>query len=325
LSRIKEQYIDTGQVRFVYKHYAILGPESNRTAEASECAAEQDKFWAYHDIIFADQATTHSTFNADKLTGLAGQIGLDTAAFSECLNSGRYTTQITQQSLSVQSLGIRGTPGFLLNGIFISGAQPFEAFQQIIEEQLGTNQASVGPLPATEEVISQPPPPTPEPSPETPVNIENDIEGVVFFPDPGKDHHEGEVEYEEDVPHGGTHSDEWQNCGIYDETLPDEPVVHSLEHGAVWIAYQPELSSDQVEFLRNLVRREQQVRGESLVLLSPHTKLEAPVVATAWQVQLQLDDAADDRLSQFLAHYQNGPFAPEPEAPCTGSIGEPLE
>lgn len=325
MSRIKEEYIETGQVRFVYKHYAILGPESNRSAEASECAAEQDSFWAYHDVIFADLAANRSTFDTDKLTELAGQIGLDTAAFRECLNSGRYTTQITQQSLSVQSLGIRGTPGFLLNGTFISGAQPFEAFEQIIEEKLGTNQVAIDPLPATEEVTGQSPSPTPEPDPELTVTVENDIDGVVFFPDPGKDHHEGEVEYGQAVPHGGMHSDEWQNCGIYDQTLPDEPTVHSLEHGAVWIAYQPELSPDQVEVLRDLVRREQQVRGESLVLLSPHDKLEAPIVATAWRVQLQLDDATDDRLPRFLARYQNGPFAPEPEAPCTGSIGQPLE
>ncbi len=147
----------------------------------------------------------------------------------------------------------------------------------------------------------------------------------MFFPEPGKDHQEGEIGYADNVPHGGMHSDGWQNCGIYDEPIPDEPIVHSLEHGAVWIAYLPDLSSYQVEILRNLVRQEQQAQGEPLVLLAPNPELEAPIVATAWQVQLQLRNADDDRLPQFLARYQNGPFAPEPEAPCTGSIGEPLE
>lgn len=99
-------------MRFVYKHFAILGPESNRSAEASECAAEQGQFWAYHDGIFVDQVTNRSSLNADRLTELAGEIGLDTAAFRSCLESGKYTSQITQESLSVQSLGVRGTRHF---------------------------------------------------------------------------------------------------------------------------------------------------------------------------------------------------------------------
>jgi protein-disulfide isomerase len=136
LPLIREQYINTGQVRFVYKHFAILGPESNRTAEATECAAEQSQFWAYHDLLFADQTTVRSTFNDDTLTRLAGELGLDTTAFSECLAAGRYADQVQRESQVVGSMGLRGTPGFLINGVFVSGAQPFAAFQQIIEEQL---------------------------------------------------------------------------------------------------------------------------------------------------------------------------------------------
>ncbi len=139
MSRLRTEYIDTGKVRFVYKQFAILGPESTRTAEASECAAEQGKFWEYHDFVFNDQLSNHSTLSAEKLAGLAGDIGLDTTTFSECLSSGRHTALITQESLSVQSLGVRGTPAFLVNGVFISGAQPFEVFQQVIQEQLGNS------------------------------------------------------------------------------------------------------------------------------------------------------------------------------------------
>jgi len=136
LPLIREQYINTGQVRFVYKHFAILGPESNRTAEAAECAAEQGQFWEYHDLIFTDQTTTRSVFNDDALTRLAGDLGLETTAFSDCLASGRYANQIQRESQAASALGLRGTPGFLINGVFVSGAQPFETFQQIIEEQL---------------------------------------------------------------------------------------------------------------------------------------------------------------------------------------------
>lgn len=67
---------------------------------------------------------------------IAADIGLDTSAFTDCLSSGRYSLQISRESQTVQSLGLRGTPGFLINGLFINGAQPFEVFQQIIDEQL---------------------------------------------------------------------------------------------------------------------------------------------------------------------------------------------
>lgn len=136
LPKIQETYIDTGKVRFTYKHFAILGPASIRTAEASECAAEQDKFWEYHDQLFAEQASVRGLSNDDPLTDLADRLGLDISAFAECLASGRYSDQIQRESQAVASMGVRGTPGFLVNGVFISGAQPFEAFQQIIEEQL---------------------------------------------------------------------------------------------------------------------------------------------------------------------------------------------
>lgn len=329
LGRLRAEYIKTGKVRFVYKHYAILGQESNRAAEASECAAEQGLFWAYHDAIFADQTSTRSTLDDNRLTELAGQVGADTTAFKECLNSGRYTAPVTQQSLSVQALGFRGTPSFLINGVAMTGAQPYEIFQQTIEGQLGNQPVPGNPTPTAQASITATPaastPPTSTPPGQAPTNPAEEIEGVVFFPDLGKEHQPGKIDYPQAVPPGGKHSDTWQNCGVYDEPLQLEPVVHSLEHGAVWIAYQPNLPAQQVETLRTLVRQELQAPGESLVLLSPQSGLEAPIVATAWQAQLQLDDAADERLPQFLSRYQNGPFTPEPGAPCTGGVGEPVE
>lgn len=136
MSRIRTTYIETGKVRFVYKHFAILGPESSRSAEASECAAEQGEFWEYHDLVFEDQNTSRSTLDQERLASIANDVGLDTIAFSECLSSGKYSLQIGRESQAVQALGVRGTPGFLVNGLFVSGAQPFEVFEQIIEEQL---------------------------------------------------------------------------------------------------------------------------------------------------------------------------------------------
>jgi hypothetical protein len=150
------------------------------------------------------------------------------------------------------------------------------------------------------------------------------IEGLILFPDPGREHHEGEIDYHDDVPAGGAHSATWLNCGIYDEPVEEEPAVHSLEHGAVWLAYDPDLPTDQVEILRDLVRQERSRRGEPLVILAPKPDLDAPIVATAWQVQLNLDDASDERLVKFVQRYQRGPFTPEPGASCVDGIGESL-
>jgi len=149
-------------VRFVYKNFAILGQESSYAAQASECAAEQELFWEFHDFVFLDQATNRSSLSREGLIAMANDIGLDEADFAECLNSGRYASQVSQSTLSIQSLGVRGTPGFVINGIYISGAQPFEVFQQVIDEQLALlgetpagavgsfGEREVGPPPASE-------------------------------------------------------------------------------------------------------------------------------------------------------------------------------
>ena len=137
LPQIREQYVDTGKIRFAYKHLAVLGPDSVRAAEASECAAEQDTFWDFHNAVFLDQAQNHTQLNVDNLVSLAGTVDLDTDAFRECLESGRYNSQINQESMVIRNLGVNGTPGFVVNGVYIPGAQPFDVFQQVIDEQLG--------------------------------------------------------------------------------------------------------------------------------------------------------------------------------------------
>ena len=97
-----------------------------------------------------------------------------------------------------------------------------------------------------------------------------------------------------------------------------------MEHGAVWLTYQPSLSEEEVEYLRNVVRQKRADRGEAMVILSPEPDIDVPLIATAWRVQLKLDDVFDDRLQEFLDRYQRGPFYPEPGANCTfGGIGEP--
>ncbi len=143
-------------------------------------------------------------------------------------------------------------------------------------------------------------------------------EGVQSFEVPSRFHTEGPVSYDPIPPVGGDHAPVWQNCGFYDVPIQDENAVHSLEHGVVWITYEPDLlSPDQVEVLRGLAS------NHSHVLVSPYAGLPAPVVASAWGRQLSLEGAYDPRLEQFIAAFERGEQSPEPGAPCTGGIGEP--
>ncbi len=123
--------MQTGLVRFGYRHFVVLGPESQQAAEASECASDQGAFWEYHDQLFAVGAS-----GADGLKQLAANLGLDAAAFATCLDSGAYGAVVRAESELIASLGVRGTPAFLVNGQPLAGGQPFQVFEQIIEAEL---------------------------------------------------------------------------------------------------------------------------------------------------------------------------------------------
>ena len=125
-------------VRFGYQHFAFLGPESQRAGEASECAADQDAFWEYHDKLFDSQSgENQGAFNQDNLKRFAVELGIDTQAFDECLDSGKYTSIVLNETQSAQALGVRSTPSFLINGEPLVGAQPFDVFEQYIEAAMG--------------------------------------------------------------------------------------------------------------------------------------------------------------------------------------------
>ena len=125
-------------------------------------------------------------------------------------------------------------------------------------------------------------------------------------------HVAGPIEYKESPPVGGTHNVVWQNCGIYDTPIHNEHAVHSLEHGAVWITYRPDLPADQVQMLRSAA-------SDDFMLLSPYPGLASPVVASAWNHQIGLDGAADPKLPAFIARYKNNPdTTPEFGASCLG-------
>ncbi len=130
-------------------------------------------------------------------------------------------------------------------------------------------------------------------------------------------HVEGEIHEDGEVPAGGEHNPIWLNCGYYDVEVDSEFAVHSLEHGAVWITYNPAIGESEVDRLRDRVSRDRKV------IVSPVGGLEDPILLTAWANQLRLESAADDRIDQFINEFIGSSNAPEPGASCRGGVGTP--
>jgi len=146
LPLIENKYVSTGKVRFVYRHFAILGKPSEASAQAAECAGEQGKFWEYHDKLFAS-AGSPLAFTNGKLKGYAKELGLKSQAFDQCLDSGKHLKKVEGETSIAALLGARGTPAFFLNGQMLVGAQPFEVFEAVIEKELKKGAASGKPTP----------------------------------------------------------------------------------------------------------------------------------------------------------------------------------
>jgi uncharacterized protein DUF3105 len=147
------------------------------------------------------------------------------------------------------------------------------------------------------------------------------IEGVRTFPDKAVYHNhiqtlnvsEGDM-----PPVFGAHFPAWQNCGIYNQPVELGSALHSMEHGAVWLTYRPDLDAKDVSDLQALVR------GHGYVLMSPYATQKKTVVLTAWGVQLVIDTLPDARIAKFIKYYEQGPQDSERGAPCSGAVGEPL-
>ncbi len=132
-----KDYVNTGKATIVYKHSAFLGQESVGAAQAAECAADQARFWPYHDLLFARQAGENRVaFTKDHLLGFARELGLDMTRFEPCLNNAQTQSRVQADTQEGEAAGVRGTPTFFVNGRPLVGAQPLEAFQAAIEQAL---------------------------------------------------------------------------------------------------------------------------------------------------------------------------------------------
>ena len=133
--------MNTGQARFVYRHYAFLGEESVWAAEATECAAEQGRFWDYHDIFFErwiGNAERGGNYEYDYLVGLATSIGLNTPQFAECMGERRYLDRVRADTEYALSIGLTTTPAVFINSVRVRGSA-YETFRTAIEEALAVS------------------------------------------------------------------------------------------------------------------------------------------------------------------------------------------
>lgn len=139
-SQLKKEYIDTGKVRFVFRHFPLsFHPGAKPAAIASLCAKDQGKFWEMHDIIFAEQEKKGQgtvTFEIADLKTWAKKLSLNTTEFNSCLDSETYAAQVDIDINAGIAAGVEGTPSFFVNGTLLVGAQPFSEFQTAIDAEL---------------------------------------------------------------------------------------------------------------------------------------------------------------------------------------------
>ena len=136
LDQLMEKY--PGKLRLGYRDFPLtqLHPQAELAAEASRCAAEQGRYWPYHDVLFAHQGR----LDHDDLIAYAHDLTLDQPRFTQCLNTARYSQQVHQDIDLGMRDGVVATPGFFVNGTFVDGAQPATVFEQIINHELAATQ-----------------------------------------------------------------------------------------------------------------------------------------------------------------------------------------
>ena len=146
------------------------------------------------------------------------------------------------------------------------------------------------------------------------ISTEKMLEEVEYLVITSREHTDENVDYPTIPPVGGDHLGIWHTCGIYKVELLDEAAVHSLEHGAVWVTYKPEIEKEEIIKLTTMLS------NRSKILLSPHSGQISPIVATAWGRRLEIESANDYRLNKFVDLFVDGEAAPEAGITCDRGI-----
>jgi hypothetical protein len=142
-------------------------------------------------------------------------------------------------------------------------------------------------------------------------------ERLELYPDLDATHTETRVSYDQSPPVGGPHNPAWLNCGVYEEPQQNENVVHTLEHGAVWITYDPATTTDaEIAALVALA-------PDTYTVVSPYEGLGDRKAISAWGAQLLFTEVADPAVEDFLTEFWRSADSPEPNAPCTGALDGP--
>jgi predicted DsbA family dithiol-disulfide isomerase len=137
IKEVMERYPD--DVRLVYRHLPLdrIHPRARAAAEASYCAYDQGRFWAYHDMLFAN----NKSLADEDLKRFAEELNLDVAAWEQCLRDEKFADTMQADFEAARSIGVSGTPAFLINGVMLSGAKPVEEFVSMIESELARSQS----------------------------------------------------------------------------------------------------------------------------------------------------------------------------------------
>ena len=134
-----KKYVKKGTLRIEWRDFPYLGEESTAAAMAGRAAAQQDRFWAFHDAMYADQQPPNSgRLSEDFLVGVARKVGLDAAEFRRTMSTRKVAEDVQRDFVEGQSAGVTGTPAFIVNGQAIVGAQPTDVFEQAIEQAAAT-------------------------------------------------------------------------------------------------------------------------------------------------------------------------------------------
>jgi protein-disulfide isomerase len=138
IDTLSPDYIETGSLQVIFRNYAFLTPESVQAAQAVECALDQgsDKFWLYHDPLFANQGTGLAAYTKPRLEAYAREIGLDTGKFAECLHSGAKLGEVQSDKAEGESQGVAATPTWFLNGQMVRGGVPESELRRMLDSLL---------------------------------------------------------------------------------------------------------------------------------------------------------------------------------------------
>jgi protein-disulfide isomerase len=136
--QIFKDYVETGKVKYAFRNFAFLGPASTTAAEAAECANDQGKFWDYYNYLYKNQPDESDTtmYNTNTLTQEAITLGMNGDTFRSCLDGKKNEAKASADLAGGQKAGVSGTPTFFVNGIALVGAQPYEAFKTLIDQEL---------------------------------------------------------------------------------------------------------------------------------------------------------------------------------------------